>query len=167
MPFAAAAGACVWGPKCQVPRTHGHLCKTCKLPAHTACTFENVMAFATSHRGTGADGERAYVRAVETADTDVCPVCHDLPGVAPSVQAQGGLQAVVARIANATGDVAASVESEAATSSRRMRSKPRAGTSGSASKSTRGKGKKVVECKELQGKLEKHRCKPKSTETIP
>ena len=29
------------------------------------------------------------------------------------------------------------------------------------------KSKKVVECKELQGKLEKHRCKLKSTETSP
>jgi len=26
MPFAAAAGACVWGPDCQVPLTHGHWC---------------------------------------------------------------------------------------------------------------------------------------------
>jgi hypothetical protein len=93
MPFAAAAGACVWGPNCQVPLTHGHLCTRCKLPAHTACTFENVMAFAARHRGTGVDGERQYARAVETADTAVCPVCLELPGVASSVQAQGGMQA--------------------------------------------------------------------------
>ena len=66
MPFAAAAGACVWGPDCQVPLTHGHWCTRCELPAHTACTFKNVMEFATRHRGTGADGERQYARAVET-----------------------------------------------------------------------------------------------------
>ena len=60
------------------------------------------MAFATSRRGTGADAEGEYERAEATADTGVCPVCYDLPGVAPIVQAQGGLQAVVARITNAT-----------------------------------------------------------------
>ena len=52
MPFAAAAGACVWGPNCQVPLTHGHLCTRCEFPAHTGCTFKNVMEFATRHRGT-------------------------------------------------------------------------------------------------------------------
>lgn len=145
MPFAAAAGACVWGPDCQVPLTHGHWCTRCELPAHTACTFKNVMEFATRHRGTGADGERQYARAVETADVPGCPLCLELPGVAYSVQEQGGLQTVVARIsrenANATvsgggdsggADVATSVES--ATPSRRTRSKPRAGTSGSGQK---------------------------------
>ena len=66
MPFAAAAGPCMWGPGCQVPLTHGHWCTRCELPAHTACRFKNVMEFATRHRGTGADGERQYARAVET-----------------------------------------------------------------------------------------------------
>ena len=115
------------------------------------------MAFATRHRGTGADGERQYARAVETADVPGCPLCLELPGVAYSVQKQGGLQTVVARIsrdnANATvsggggsggADVATSVES--ATPSRRARSKPLAGTSGSgrkcASTSTRAGAKR-------------------------
>jgi hypothetical protein len=75
MQFAAAAGACVWGPDCQVPLTHGHWCTRCELSAHTACTYRNVMAFATRHRGTGADGERQYARAVETADVPGCPLC--------------------------------------------------------------------------------------------
>ncbi len=95
MSFAAAAGACVWGPKCRVPHTHGHLCKKCNGAAHSACTFANVTEFATSLRA-GPDGEGEYQRAVATADTGVCPVCHNLPGIAPIVQAQGGLQAVVA-----------------------------------------------------------------------
>ncbi len=69
MPFAAAAGACVWGPNCQVPLTHGHLCTRCKLPAHTACTFENVMAFATRHRGTGAHA----CDVCKPADAPSCP----------------------------------------------------------------------------------------------
>ena len=78
MPFAAAAGACVWGPDCQVPLTHGHWCTRCELPAHTACTFKNVMEFATRHRGTGADGERGerqYARAVETVAGAGVPCC--------------------------------------------------------------------------------------------
>ena len=66
MSFAAAAGPCMWGPGCHVPDTHGHWCTRCELSAHTACTYRNVMAFATRHRGTGADGERQYARAVET-----------------------------------------------------------------------------------------------------
>ena len=78
MPFAVAAGACVWGPDCQVPLTHGHWCTRCELPAHTACTFKNVMEFATRHRGTGADGERGerqYARAVETVAGAGVPCC--------------------------------------------------------------------------------------------
>ena len=150
MSFAAEPGACVWGPKCRVPHTHGHLCKKCNRPAHSACTFANVTEFATSLRGTGPDGEGEYELAVATADTGVCPVCHNLPGIAPIVQAQGGLQAVDARIANVSG-VAASVESETATSSRRLRSasKSTRGSSGSASTSTRGSSGSASK---LQGK---------------
>ena len=153
MSFAAAAGACVWGPGCRVPRTHGHWCTRCELSAHTACTYRNVMAFATRHRGTGADGERQYARAVETADVPGCPLCLELPGVAYSVQKQGGLQTVVARIsrdnANATvsggggsggADVATSVES--ATPSRRTRSNPSGSGRKCASTSTRAGAKR-------------------------
>ena len=111
------------------------------------------MAFATRHRGTGADGERQYARAVETADVPGCPLCLELPGVAYSVQEQGGLQTVVARIsrdnANATvsggggsggADVATSVES--ATPSRRTRSNPSGSGRKCASTSTRAGAKR-------------------------
>jgi hypothetical protein len=153
MSFAAAAGPCMWGPGCHVPDTHGHWCTRCELSAHTACTYRNVMAFATRHRGTGADGERQYARAVETADVPGCPLCLELPGVAYSVQKQGGLQTVVARIsrdnANATvsggggsggADVATSVES--ATPSRRTRSNPSGSGRKCASTSTRAGAKR-------------------------
>jgi hypothetical protein len=101
----APPGACVWGPLCTVPATHGHFCPKCSTCTHSTCTYTDVCAFADAQRqraqNTGQDPatvERQYASDVVAADAPGCPVCRNVQSVQISILEQGGIEAVVRRI---------------------------------------------------------------------